>query len=87
MRIGLQAGTKILLCITNAERLWRARITGVVGRIIMEMNYNGVEWNTEDLVGCKQAAEILYYREQVPYEELCELDFGNLDLAAALGLE
>lgn len=53
----------------------------------MEQRYKGVSWDSNDLLSCKQAAEILYYIYEVPYEELCRLDFGNLDIKAALGLE
>lgn len=45
----------------------------------------GVFWNTNDLLSCKQAAWILLIHKKVPYDVLRGLNFGNLDLDAALG--
>lgn len=45
----------------------------------METNYKNVSWDTEDLIECKQAFIILYYREKVSMDIIDTLDFGNLD--------
>lgn len=46
--------------------------------MIME-NFNGVYWNPNDLLQCKQAYKILR-NMGYSYEDLSELDFGNLDI-------
>lgn len=47
----------------------------------MNKDFNGVSWNTQDLIGCKQAFCILY-NEGVNLEVLKTLDFGCLDIAS-----
>lgn len=49
-----------------------------------ERSFDGIYWDADDLISCKQAAEILFYVHNEPYEVLCGLDFGNLDLELAL---
>ena len=41
--------------------------------------FNGVYWDTTDLLSCKQAFSILLNMD-CPFEELSELDFGNLNI-------
>lgn len=43
-------------------------------------NYKDVSWNANDLVSAKQGCCILI-NEGATWEELSQLDFGNLDVA------
>jgi hypothetical protein len=45
----------------------------------MEENFNGVYWDANDLLQCKQAYKILRM-EGFSYEDLSDLNFGNLDV-------
>ena len=45
----------------------------------MEENFNGVYWDTNDLLQCKQAYKILR-NMGYSYEDLSDLDFGSLDV-------
>lgn len=50
----------------------------------METVYNGVSWNTQDLMECKQAFVILYFHKKVSMSIIDSLDFGNLDIDAVM---
>lgn len=39
--------------------------------------YKGVVWDTDDLISCKQAFKVLFYKG-VSIDELLTLDFGGL---------
>lgn len=45
--------------------------------------YNGVFWDSDDLIACKQACQILF-KKGVSEEILSQLDFGNLDVSEVL---
>ena len=50
----------------------------------MKQSYLSITWDTEDLISCKQAVYILYFREGVSEAELYKLNFGNLDIEDVL---
>ena len=46
-------------------------------------SYNGVYWDTEDLIGCKQALSILL-NKGIALETLRALNFGALNVEAVI---
>lgn len=46
-------------------------------------SFNGVSWNSEDLVSCKQAVCILWWKG-VDFETLETLNFGALDVEGTI---
>ena len=48
----------------------------------MNKTWNGISWNTEDLLNCKNAARII--AREFGWWIAVKLDFGNLDTWAVL---